>query len=138
MGKLGFPSRPTNHQVDILLPGEVINHPYIVLGIIQVDGYYGTGSETLIKGAQEQARKHGGDAIVLGEFGQKVVSYTMYVPGQPGSATAAAVSSLYGSVAAIAVRAPVPDRVVDSQVAWPTMSAIVLRYTDGKTGTALK
>ena len=131
MGKVGIPSRPSDSPVDVLLPGEVINRPYIVLGVIQVDGYYGTGTETLIKGAQTQARKHGGDAVVLGEFGQKIVNYTTYVPGQPGDVAAAAASSAYGAAAAVAIRAPTPDKVINSQVFWPTMSAIVLRYIDG-------
>ena len=130
MGKVGIPSRSPDHPIDVLLPGEVINRPYIVLGTIQVDGYYGTGTETLIKGAQAQARKHGGDAVVLGEFGQKIVSYTTYVSGQPGGAAAAAASSAYGSAAAVVIKAPTPDKVINSQVSWPTMSAIVLRYTD--------
>lgn len=136
MGKVGIPSRPAEHPIDVLLPGEVINRPYIVLGIIQVDGYYFTGTETLIKGAQVQARKHGGDAIVLGEFGQKVVSYTTYIPGQSGGAVAAAASSAYDSAAAVAIRAPTPDKVINSQVFWPTMSAIVLRYTDNESSVS--
>ena len=130
MGKVGIPSRPAEYPIDVLLPGEVVNRPYIVLGIIQVDGYYMTGTETLIKGAQAQARKHGGDAVVLGEFGQKVMTYTTSIPGEPGGAVAAAASSAYGAAAAVAIRAPTPDRVINSQVSWPTMSAIVLRYTD--------
>jgi hypothetical protein len=101
-GKLGLPSKPAGYPIDVLLPGETINHPYQVLGIIQVDGWYGTGSETLIKGAQVQARKRGGDAIVLGELGYKVVSYNTYIPGNPSYLVAAGSSSSSSAAAAAA------------------------------------
>lgn len=149
-GKVGLPSKAADYPIDVLLPGETIGHPYQVLGIVQVDGWYGAGSETLIKGALVQARKRGGDAVVLGDLGQKVVSYNTYIPGDPGylvaagasssssaavavatpNAAAAAAASSSSSRGMVAYRAPTPARVIPAQVAWPTLSAIILRYTD--------
>jgi len=128
-GKMDREAKPDGHEIQILLPGEPVPRPYEVLGIVQVDGYYATGTEKLIRGAQKKARKKGGDAIVLGPVGQKVVSYTLVVPGQPGAAAAAAAASSGGGAAAAAAVAPTPDRVIPAQVAWPTMSAIILAYT---------
>jgi len=130
MGKLDYPMRASAQPIEILLPGETISRPYEVLGVVQVDGWYATGTETLTRGAQREARKRGGDAIVLGQFGQRIVSYTTYIPGQPGYAGAAAASGPQAAAAAAVIRAPTPDRVIPSQVAWPIMSAIVIRYTD--------
>ena len=129
-GKLDLPPNVDDHKIDIYLPGEIVPSAFDVVGIVQVDGYYGTGTETLIKGAQANARKKGGDAIVLGPVGQRVETYSMYYAGEPGYAGAAAVATPNGSAAVAVVKAPTPDRVVPMQVAWPTISAIILVYKD--------
>jgi peptidoglycan hydrolase-like protein with peptidoglycan-binding domain len=127
-GKLDLPSKPKDAPVDVLLPGEVLSRPYKVIGVVQIDGYYGTGTETLIRGAQAKARKSGGDAIVLGPVGQRVVQYNMYIPGEAGYAGAGAVSTPAGTAAVAVIKAPTPTQIIPCQVAWPTMSAIVLAY----------
>lgn len=147
MGKVYLPAKPSNYPIEILLPGEIIEHPYQVLGVIQVDGWYGARDESLIRAAQNQARRHGGDALVMGEFGKDIISYRSYSPGDSvetlvtGDSSNDAKSGVLSYAAAVpvpvdpttkavAVRAPMPTKVVPASVAWPTISAIILRYTD--------
>lgn len=153
-GKVGYPPRAYNHPIDVFLPGEDVPRPFEVLGVTQVDGYYVTGTETLTEGAMEQARKHGGDAIVLGEAGHRFSSFTLVTPGRPASLSmssssqaAAVVASGRGwgaagaaasSATTVHYQAPVPDRYETYSASWPFLSAIVLRYTVPKTPVSVQ
>ncbi len=135
-GKLNYPPRPKEHPIDILLPGERTPYPCEILGTARIDGYYATGSEILIRGAQRQARKRGGDAIVLGEaFEYARASSHLYIPGSPGQSNAAAIAAPGAAAAAITYTAPTPPVVVPVTAMWPILHAVVLRYERPETQT---
>ena len=124
-GKIDYPPRLKDHPIDVLLAGEPSPHPFQLLGTARIDGYYFTGSEILIRGAQREARKRGGDAIVLGGAFE-YASATAYVGGSPGHVGAAAAATPGGSAAAVVYAPPVPPTPVT--VAWPILHTLVLRY----------
>lgn len=123
-----LPSGSPDKEIMVFYPGDKLPKKWVPVGVMRVDGWYFTPDNILLDGALKTARKKGGDAIIVGEFGNVQASTLVSLGGNPAQFTSLAATD--GNIAAVGMQytAPTPPSEFPVTVAWPAMSALVIKW----------
>jgi hypothetical protein len=127
----GYRPQPRGYsdkEILIFYPGDKLPKKWVPVGSMRVDGWYFTPDNTLLEGALKTARKKGGDAIIVGEFGSVSASTLVSLGGTPAQFSGVAATD--GNIAAVGIQytAPTPPSQFPITVAWPALSALVIKW----------